>query len=325
VRLAGALVALGVGAIAIVIAVAALRAEPGPAGSAASPAPAPPPPTESATPGGRIPTPTAPGFPSPPPGAVVLAREAGSRALGLAIVPAAGSSLVRVSVLDAAGGGEADLAVALVAEGVTTPLPACGAGCYQAEVASSSLAGRVEVTLGAAGYAFGLPPSLRLPDGRAIVLRAGRVWLGLKTLVWHERLASSPTPVIRTVYRAVAPDQLAYTLSNGSAAIIIGLERWDRPAPAAAWVQSPQDPPVRQPVPFWVAVTDARVLGSDTLSGRNAWDVSFFDPLTPAWFEARIDKATGHTLVLDMVTVAHFMHHVYGPFNAPFRLHPPAA
>ena len=67
------------------------------------------------------------------------------------------------------------------------------------------------------------------------------------------------------------------------------------------------------------------VLGSDVVSGRSAWDVSFFDPLTPAWFEAWIEKTTGYTLVLDMVTVAHFMHHVYGPFNAPFRLHPPAA
>jgi hypothetical protein len=55
------------------------------------------------------------------------------------------------------------------------------------------------------------------------------------------------------------------------------------------------------------------------------WDVSFFDPTTPAWFRARIDKATGHTLLLDMVAVAHFMHHVYGPFDAPIRLLPPTA
>jgi hypothetical protein len=255
----------------------------------------------------------------------VFAREAGARALGLAIVPGAHSSLVRVSVLAPDGGGEAGLAVALVAGGVMTALPACAAGCYQAEVASSSLTGRVLVRLGAAGYAFALPPSLQLPDGGAIVQRSMRVWRGLKTLVWHERLASSPTLVIHTVYRAVAPDQLSYTLSTGSSAVIIGLERWDRQSPTAAWVRSVQDPPVRQPVPFWAAVSDARVLGSDVVSGRSAWDVSFFDPLTPAWFEAWIEKTTGYTLVLDMVTVAHFMHHVYGPFNVPFRLHPPAA
>ena len=72
-------------------------------------------------------------------------------------------------------------------------------------------------------------------------------------------------------------------------------------------------------------MTDARVLGTSVVSGKPAWDVSFFDPVTPAWFEARIEKPTGYTLMLEMITVAHFMHHVYGPFNAPFRLHPPAA
>ena len=53
-------------------------------------------------------------------------------------------------------------------------------------------------------------------------------------------------------------------------------------------------------------------------------EARFFDPNTPAWFRARIDKATGHTLLLDMTAVAHFMHHVYGPFDAPIRLLPPA-
>ena len=67
------------------------------------------------------------------------------------------------------------------------------------------------------------------------------------------------------------------------------------------------------------------MLGSETVAGTHVWDVSFFDPSTPAWFEARIDKATGRTLLLDMTAVAHFMHHVYGPFDAPIRLQPPAA
>ena len=69
----------------------------------------------------------------------------------------------------------------------------------------------------------------------------------------------------------------------------------------------------------------AHVLGTETVSGHQVWDVSFFDPTTPAWFHARIDKATGHTLLLDMTAVAHFMHHVYGPFDAPIRLLPPTA
>jgi hypothetical protein len=155
--------------------------------------------------------------------------------------------------------------------------------------------------------------------------RATRVWKNLQTLVWHERLAASPSDALYTVYRAVAPDQLAYTISRRSSAIIIGPKRWDRPAPTARWVESPQLPPIRQPQPFWASVRNARVLGDETVDGKPAWVVSFFDPVTPAWFEARVEKSTGRTLLLDMTAVAHFMHHVYGPFDAPFELHPPPA
>jgi hypothetical protein len=52
--------------------------------------------------------------------------------------------------------------------------------------------------------------------------------------------------------------------------------------------------------------------------------VSFFDPRTPAWFVAKIDRATGNTLALDMIAASHFMHDVYGPFDAPIQLRPPA-
>lgn len=85
-----------------------------------------------------------------------------------------------------------------------------------------------------------------------------------------------------------------------------------------------QDPTITQPLPFWASEADVRVLGSGRVHGQSVWIVSFFDPLTPGWFEARIAKDTGRTLELSMIAVAHFMHHVYGPFDAPFRLHPPA-
>ena len=68
-----------------------------------------------------------------------------------------------------------------------------------------------------------------------------------------------------------------------------------------------------------------------TRSTIYSWD-QLWDALTepcglPSWFgrnlNAWIDKRTGLTLVLTMTAVAHFMHHVYGPFDAPFQLHPP--
>jgi hypothetical protein len=312
------------GAGGIVVALVLLRSVPAPVGTASplttGTAAAP----RTAAVGGRIPTPTDPGFPSPPQGATVLAREAGTRALGLALLPGAGGSLLRVSVLSGVGPGAAGLDVSVrFAGGAALALPACGAGCYQATVPSRAVRSHLTVRLGSVAYPFTLPASLHLPDGTAIVARATAVWNALKTLVWHERLAASPTDALHTVYRAVAPDELSYTIADGSAAVIIGHERWDRSTPTGRWVRSPQDPAIRQPLPFWVSETDVRVLGAGTVAGQGVWVVSFFDPETPGWFEARISKRTYRTLELSMIAVAHFMHHVYGPFDAPFRLHPP--
>jgi len=250
---------------------------------------------------------------------VVFAREAGTSALALAVVPGGARPLTRVSVVNGQGNGQGGLEV----KAAGTALIACGAGCYQGHVPARKLQGAVQVSLGARSYRFQLPSGLHLPSGATAMSRATRVWRKLTTLVWHERLAASPTDALYTVYRAVAPDQLAYTISRRSSAIIIGTKRWDRPTPTAPWVESPQLPPVRQPQPFWASVANARVLGQERVDRKPVWVITFFDPGTPAWFEARVEKSTGRTLVLDMTAVAHFMHHVYGPFDAPFELHPP--
>jgi hypothetical protein len=320
-RLGAAILALAAGAGGLVVVILLLKSEPGPvsvSGTTTAPAA-----TTTTVAGGQIATPTTPGFPAPPPGALVLAREAGTRALGLAIVPGKPDSLVRVSVLSGQGPGESGLDVSLLAGGQTILLPACGAGCYQSQVPTSRLSGRVVVMLDAKRYPLTLPSTLSLPDGGAMVARAGTVWRGLKTLVWHERLAASPTDALYTVYRAVAPDELQYTIGGHSSARIIGMNRWDRATPTSPWIHSVQDPPITQPQPFWAGMSDAHVIASGRVDGRSAAEITFFDPVTPAWFDAWIDKRNGYTLVLTMTAVAHFMHHVYGPFNAPFQLHPP--
>jgi hypothetical protein len=314
-------VALIAGAAGVIVAVDLLSSQPGPVGSAA---PLPPSTSTStstapATEGGRIPTPTSPGYPSPPPGAVVFAREAGTSALALAVVPGGARPLTRVSVVDGQGAGRTRLEVSVAG----TAFAPCGAGCYQGHVPTRRLEGTVLVSIGGRKYGFRLPPSLDLRSGAATMARASRVWRELKTLVWHERLAATPTDALYTVYRAVAPDQLSYTISRRSSALIIGTKRWDRPSPNAPWVESPQLPPIRQPEPFWASVSDARVVGEGTVDGKPVSVVTFFDPATPAWFEARVERSTGRTLVLDMIAAAHFMHHVYGPFDAPFELRPP--
>jgi len=323
-RLGGSLLALVGGAAGVVVVVALLRSEPGPIGSTPTITGAPAPTAAPHILGGEIPTPNQQGFPAPPPGAVVLAREAGADALALGIVPGEGRSLVRVSVVSPAGPGAGGLDVAVsFGRGSAIRLSPCGAGCYQAELEPGA-SRRVSVMLGKRSYRFALPASRLPPDGAGIMKRATAVWRGLKTLVWHERLAGSPTEVIHTVYEAVAPDRLSYTIAGLSAAVIIGGTRWDRSTPTGPWQRSVQDPQIHVPVPFWYSVFDARVLGSTSFRGRSVWTVSFFDPTTPAWFQAEIDKQSGRTLELWMTAASHFMHHIYGPFNVPIELNRPA-
>jgi hypothetical protein len=332
-RLGASIAAIGAAAAAIVVVVTLLRSVPGPTSTSASapagasaPAPASTPggvshgaPAAKALRGGRVATPDDPAFPSPPPGAVVLAQEAGTRALALAYKP----GLVRVSVLSPAGTGQSGLRVALrFGRGyLITPTP-CGPGCYQADVAGVPDS-PVTVGIGGESYRFHLP-HLPAADGTALVSKATATWNALRTLIWRERLASSPTNVLHTVYHAVAPHSLAYSIKGRSSAVIVNGERWDRAAPTSPWVKSSQSPLLDQPQPFWDDATNARVLGTATIGSQRVTRVSFFDPSTPAWFEAAIDPQTGRTLELDMTAASHFMHDVYGPFNAPFELQAPA-
>jgi hypothetical protein len=317
IRFVASVVALAAGASAVVVVALLLRSVPGPTSQAAGTA-APATAVAPGIEGGRVATPNDPAFPSPPPGAVVFATEAGDRALALAVMP----GLVRVSVLGPRGPGEAGLKVSLqFGRGYYMTADPCGSGCYQAQVGGTPVS-PVSVVVGGKAYAFALP-KLPAPDASGIVSKATATWNALHTLVWHERLASTPTNAIHAEYRAVAPDELQYMIAGRSAAVILGGSRWDRPSPTAPWGRSVQDPPVRQPQPFWQDAVDAHLLGVGRVGGRAVWRVSFFDPSTPAWFEASIDRQNHRTLALQMIAASHFMHDVYGPFDAPLRLTPP--
>jgi hypothetical protein len=315
IRFTAALLALAAGAIGIVVVVSLLRSTPGPTSTSAS-APSAAPAAQQVV-GGRIAT-SDPAFPAPPRAAVVLAREAGRDALAIAVKP----GLVRVSVLAPSGEGAVGRDVSVRAgSGAYRATEPCGPGCYQLGMQGAPRS-PVSVRLDGTAYRFDVP-GLPAPDGSAIVSRAEDTWNALRTLVWHERLGGSPTDVVHVLYRAVAPDQLAYTIDDGSAAVVLGGRRWDRSAPGAPWRQSIQNPPLRQPQPFWRNAADVHVIGSAQLGSHAVWRVSFFDPATPAWFEAWIDKATSRTLQLGMTAASHFMHDTYGPFDSNLRLRPP--
>jgi len=248
----------------------------------------------------------------PPPGATVLAGESGDRAVGLAIMP---GGRVQATVLGPDDNGADGLSVAFRAGGRTFGATACGPGCYRADGRID--ASRVTVLLGSSPVAFAIPG--RTHPASRLVAQARRAFAGLRSLVIHERLASSPRDKLTTTFRIVAPDRLTYVTSAGSRAVVIGGQRWDAngKGPLVRSTQSPLQLPGAEWGPRWL---NARALGWANVGGRRARLVSFFDPQLPGWFEMAVDPHTHRPLELTMTAAAHFMHHRYTDFNHPVRI-----
>jgi len=329
-RVAAGVAALAAGVAAVVVVALLLSHTPGPVQAAAPPpsAPAAAPATTTTQAPASPPTSPAPAaFPTPPAGAVVFARAHGSNVLALAARPQGNRLLLQASVLGPQGNGVGGLTVSFTLEQRSAHAAACGAGCYRALLPTTTRPPRT-VTVDVHGHTAPMQWRVALPrrwppaDAAALMTRAARVWRSLRSFSFRERLASDASHSVTSVWRAVAPDRIAYQVKGGYSGVIIGGRRWDR-APGGRWVESSQTAPIRQPAPFWTSVTDAHVLGSATLQGHDTWRVSFFDPGTPAWFEVAIDKRTLHTLELFMFTTAHFMHDVYAGFDQAAGIRPP--
>jgi hypothetical protein len=116
----------GAALLAVPIA-AALLLRPG-MGAQASATPASPTPAAPSVPSVR----THPGFPSPPLGAVVFARQFGHDDLALGLVPQSGRVLAQASVVSGQGVGVAGLHVSFSVDGARHTATACGRGCYRA-------------------------------------------------------------------------------------------------------------------------------------------------------------------------------------------------
>jgi hypothetical protein len=318
-KLLAALVAFAAG-IAAVVTVVVLAHETPSAGSASSGPQAAATPTAAPTPPAA-----AASFPAPPANALALAQEDRDLAVALAVRPRGSSLALQASVVGQESPAEG-LTVAFRLPGrPPAPARACGAGCYRADV-DAPAPRRVDVAIRgrnrpSSTVSFALPSSLPGPSAAAIVQRADRTWRSLHTLVVHDRLASGPGNAITTLWRFAAPASLSYAIRNGPQAVVIGARRWDR-LPGHGWQASQQDP-IRQPVPLWEAVSNARVVGMGSLRGRPVWQVAFFDPQIKAWFRIWVDRQTGRTLELRMTAQAHFMHQVYGPFDGLLKIVPP--
>jgi copper transport protein len=248
----------------------------------------------------------------PPPGATVLAGESGDRAVGLAIRP---GGRLQATVLGPDDNGVDGLSVAFRARGRTFGATACGPGCYRAAGRIDSR--RVTVVLDSGSIAFAIPRPTRPAGG--LVAEARRAFVSLRSLVIHERLASSPSDKLTTTFRIVAPDRLTYVTSSGARAVVIGGRRWDSTG-SGKLVRSAQTPlqlPGAEWGPRWL---NARALGWAHVDGRRARLISFFDPQLPAWFEVALDQKTHRPIELNMTAAAHFMHHRYTNFNQPMRI-----
>jgi hypothetical protein len=253
---------------------------------------------------------------APPPGATVLGGESGGRAVGLAIQP---GGRLQATVLGPDDKGVDGLSVAFRSGGRTLGSSRCGPGCYRA--LGQVRSGRVTVLIaGGVPVAFTLPS--RTEPGSRLVGRAQRAYRSLRSLVIHERLASSPRDFLTTRWQIVAPDRLTYHTSEGGRAVVIGATRWDAQGkqPFVRSAQTPLQLPGSQWGPRWL---NAKALGWRRVGGARARLVSFYDPSLPAWFEIALEPRTDRPLQLQMIAAAHFMHHRYTDFNQGIRILPP--
>jgi hypothetical protein len=256
---------------------------------------------------------------APPPGALVLANEAGSRAVALAVSPGARPRLT-ATVLGSDGDPASGLPVSFRAGTATLPGRACGPGCYTA--AATRAVRRVEVVLPKSPVTFAIPAST--PPAARMVARAAQVMRRLSSLVYVESLRSGPKGGLLTTWRLKAPNEVTYDIRGGASAVIIGQTRWDRDRPGAPWRRSSQIPALKVPQPAWGSkAVNAHVLGTGRVGGRPVWIVSFLNPDTPAWFTAWIDRSTYRPLRLKMTAAAHFMRHRYVAFDQPLTIRPP--
>ena len=236
----------------------------------------------------------------PPPSAVVDARELGSLAVAVAREPRSAI----VTLLSQDGTGVDGRAVRI--DGA--PATSCGAGCYRAAARPS---GTLDVSVDGAALSFGIPS--HAPDAAAALARVTRAYRSSRSIVFEERLASSPTDTETTRFTVVAPNRLAYQTVGGASAIVIGGKRWDRDKPGARWQPSPQTPlDVTQP--YWTSPTNVHLVAPHTFT--------FLDRSIPAWF--RLTVKNGRPSMQHMTAAAHFMVDRYLGFDTSVSISPPA-
>ena len=263
-------------------------------------------------------------FPAPPVGAVVYSRQLGRNALAVGVVPGADKIVMQASVVGPEGQGVSGLDVTFGNAGQSASGRSCGDGCYRAELPAEVSPRAIDVAVeggSSVRWTIPLPARWSPRDAAQLVGDAGQAWRSLHSLAFDETLGSG-VRLVTSSWTVQAPDRLTYRIVGGASAVVIGKRRWDKEQ-GQPWEESSQQP-LQQPIPPWVRVTDAHVVGETTVDGRPARVVTFFDPNVPAWFRVVVDRETNRTLDLRMVATAHFMHDRLHSFNAVPPIRPPA-
>jgi copper transport protein len=238
----------------------------------------------------------------PPRDAVVDAQEVGTLAVAIARSPGRAT----LTVIDQDANGASGLDVRIDGRTATS----CGSGCYRA----AAWPGPVDVRIGKERATFAVSPGA--PDATALVARLTRAYRARRTVVFTERLASSPANAQVTRFELAAPDRLAYVTVGGPQAIVVGARRWDRPAAGAAWQPSTTSP-LTVPSPYWGVVTNAHLVAPRT--------VTFLDRSIPAWFRVLLEPSRDLPRRVGMTAAAHFMVDRYSRFDGPVAISPPAS
>jgi hypothetical protein len=234
----------------------------------------------------------------PPRDAVVDARELGALALAVARTP--GEATVTVLGPDGTGvdGSRVTVGGRLAAS--------CGSGCYRAPAAN----GPLRIGVGGRSTTFAVP--VRARDATGVLSRVTRAYRRSRTIVFDERLASTPSNSSTTRFQLVAPDRLTYQTRNGPAAVVIGAQRWDRDRARAPWVRSGQTP-LHVTQPGWSNATNVHEIAPGVLT--------FLDRRVPAWFRLTIGGARPRRV--QMTAAGHFMDDRYVGFDVPVEISPP--
>jgi hypothetical protein len=103
-------------------------------------------------------------------------------------------------------------------------------------------------------------------------------------------------------------------MNTGIAAVVIGVQRWDRAARGAPFVESAQTPlDVTQP--YWSDVSNVHEVAPGMLT--------FLDRQLPAWFRLVLGP-DGRPTRMQMTAAAHFMVDRYVGFDSSVTVSPPS-